>query len=466
MLADGGPGHPPGPAAPQTLNPLEQRMHSSTSPSTSRAIRLGVIADDFTGGTDIAGFLVENGLSVIQLSDVPALDAAVDSEAVVISLKSRSCPPEKAVRMSLAALRYLRERGCERFFFKYCSTFDSTARGNIGPVTDALLDELGQDFTVVCPALPVNGRTVYHGYLFVNNVPLNESGMRDHPITPMRDANLMRLMEAQSKGKAANIPAAVVDEGPEAVAAAIKALRSNGARYAVTDALTTAHLFTLGSAALALPLVTGGSGLGAGMATALTQGKTAGNEAAASGKPHNGGKSVVLSGSCSQMTNAQVAVYAAEAPALAVDVARCLENPQKYAEEAAAWVRAHWGKRWAPLVYATAPPEQLKESQGRFGAERASLAVEACFAHLAAVLKDLGADHFIVAGGETSGAVMQSLNVSALRIGPQIAPGVPWVRAAGATGAGDAPLALALKSGNFGDERFFFTAQSFYEAAE
>ncbi|MBO1073681.1 3-oxo-tetronate kinase [Roseomonas marmotae] len=414
-------------------------------------MRLGVIADDFTGATDIAGFLVANGLRTVQLNGVPPADLQVDVDAVVISLKTRSCPVEEAVSQSLASLDWLRARGCPQFFFKYCSTFDSTPKGNIGPVTDALLEALGEDFTVICPVLPVNGRTIYNGYLFVNGVPLDESGMRHHPVTPMTDANLMRLMDAQSQGKTGNVPSTVMDQGPDAVRAALAALKAKGFRYAVLDALNDAHLVVMGQAVADMKLVTGGSGLADGMARAWA-GTGDAAAAAAEGRPARG-RAVVLSGSCSQMTNAQVAAYRQSAPALAVSVERCLSDAEGYAEELAAWVLAQPKDGLAPLVYATTEPAKLKELQERFGAAEASEAVERLFGALAKQLEAAGFDQFIVAGGETSGIVTQSLGIGGFHIGPQIAPGVPWVRAVGK------PLSLALKSGNFGQERFFFEAQ-------
>jgi uncharacterized protein YgbK (DUF1537 family) len=414
-------------------------------------MRLGVIADDFTGATDIAGFLVANSLRAVQLNGVPPADLRVEADAVVVSLKTRSCPVPEAVSQSLAALEWLRARGCQQFFFKYCSTFDSTAQGNIGPVTDALLDALGQDFTVICPMLPVNGRTIYNGYLFVNGVPLDESGMRHHPVTPMTDANLMRLMEAQAQGKAGNVPSSVMDQGPAAVRAALAALKANGIRYAVLDALNDTHLVTMGEAVADMPLVTGGSGLADGMARAWTGTGTAAN-AAAEGKPAKG-RVIVLSGSCSQMTNAQVEAYRAEAPSRIVSVERCVADAASYAAELAEWVLAQPRDGLAPLVYATTAPAELQAMQERFGAARASEAVERTFGLLAKRLEQACFDQFIVAGGETSGVVTQSLGIGGFHIGPQIAPGVPWVRAVGK------PLSLALKSGNFGQERFFFDAQ-------
>ena len=413
---------------------------------------LGVIADDFTGATDIASFLVENGLSTVQLNGVPDSDAAVEAQAVVISLKSRSCPTEQAVAQSLQALAWLQRQGCQRFYFKYCSTFDSTARGNIGPVTDALLDALGESQTVISPALPVNGRTVYQGYLFVMDQLLSESGMRNHPVTPMTDSNLLRLMEAQAAGRCGLIDAAVMDTGADGVRARLQQLAQQGVRYVVLDTLNEQHLLTQGAALKAMKLVTGGSGLAIGLARQWAQpGQT---QAQAAGAPQ-GEKAVVLSGSCSTMTNKQVARYRQQAAAQAIDVARCIGEDERarYARELSDWVQAQRGDL-APLLYATAEPEALRQTQQQYGVDIASQAVEALFAALVQLLHQAGFRRFIVAGGETSGVVTQALAIRGFHIGPCISPGVPWVRAI------EQPVSLALKSGNFGDENFFARAQT------
>ncbi len=411
-------------------------------------MKIGVIADDFTGATDIAGFLVAGGLTTTQMIGVPNADAQVDADAVVISLKSRSNPAAEAVADSLAALDWLRARGCAQIFQKYCSTFDSTADGNIGPVADALMAALGTDITVICPALPVNGRSVYLGHLFVGRDLLQDSGMRDHPITPMRDSSLIRLMEGQAQRRCGLVDAATVDQGPQAVRDRIDTLRADGVRYAVLDAISDAHLATLGQAVADMALVTGGSGLGYGIACAVSGGADA--QAQDAGAPL-AGPAVVISGSCSVMTNRQVAAYRVLAPTLDVDVKRCLADAEAYGAELAEWVLAQ-PKGHAPLITATAEPARLREIQARHGAA-ASDAVERTFAAAAARLAQGGITRFIVAGGETSGSVTQALQVTGFAIGPQIAPGVPWVRAL------DKPLSLALKSGNFGPETFFADAQ-------
>ncbi|KXF82429.1 3-oxo-tetronate kinase [Enterovibrio coralii] len=415
---------------------------------------LGVIADDFTGASDIAGFLVENGMRTVQLNGVPTLDTDIDADAVVISLKSRSCPVNEAVSDSLAALTWLQQKGCQQFYFKYCSTFDSTAKGNIGPVTDALLDALGETFTIVCPALPVNGRTVFNGHLFVLGEPLNESGMRHHPVTPMTDSSVVRLMKAQSRGEVGLVNYQTISSGCAQTRSKFEELQSQGIRYAVVDAINAEHLHTLGEAAKHLKLVTGGSGLASGIAKNWAGHLADQSEAKAAGYPKKG-KTVILSGSCSVMTNKQVAVYQAKAPHYAIEVEACLSD-EAYGQEVCEWVLANLDDEYAPMVFATAEAEKLKAIQEKHGAEASSLAVERLFSQLAHQLKEQGVKNFIVAGGETSGTVTQSLAVSGFHIGPQIAPGVPWVRAL------DGDLSLALKSGNFGDEAFFEKAQEFF----
>ncbi len=414
-------------------------------------IKIGVIADDFTGATDIASFLVENGLPTVQINGVPTGKMPEAIDALVISLKTRSCPVVEATQQSLAALSWLQQQGCKQIYFKYCSTFDSTAKGNIGPVTDALMDALDTPFTVFSPALPVNGRTVYQGYLFVMNQLLAESGMRHHPVNPMTDSYLPRLVEAQSTGRCGVVSAHVFEQGVDAVRQELARLQQEGYRYAVLDALTEHHLEIQGEALRDAPLVTGGSGLAIGLARQWAQEN--GNQARKAGRPL-AGRGVVLSGSCSQMTNRQVAHYRQIAPAREVDVARCLsiETLAAYAHELAEWVLGQESVL-DPLVFATASTDALAAIQQQYGAQKASQAVETLFSQLAARLAAEGVTRFIVAGGETSGVVTQSLGIKGFHIGPTISPGVPWVNAL------DKPVSLALKSGNFGDDAFFSRAQ-------
>lgn len=424
-------------------------------------ITLGVIADDFTGATDIASFLVNNGLPTVQLNGVPGAGFQVAAQAVVISLKSRSCPASQAVADSLQALEWLQQQGCQQFYFKYCSTFDSTEHGNIGPVTDALLEKLGETQTIVSPSLPINGRTVYQGHLFVMDQLLSESGMRHHPVTPMTDSNLLRVMEKQAQGRCGLVPYSVMEQGAEAVRQRLQDLKSQGTRYAVLDALNEQHLLIQGEALRDMKLVTGGSGLAIGLARQWASVTPHSQQATDAGHPH-AGPAVVLSGSCSVMTNKQVARYLQQAAGQAIDVARCLKSEaeqQAYVQELTDWIATHRHDELAPLLYATSSPETLADIQQRFGSEASSKAVEQLFADVAGNLQQRGFERFIIAGGETSSIVAQTLGVQAFHIGPTISPGVPWVRST------DHSLSLALKSGNFGDENFFARAQKEFNDA-
>lgn len=422
------------------------------------SIQLGVIADDFTGATDIAGFMVQSGWKVVQLLNEPDENTVIpkDVDAIVVSLKSRSCPVDEAISASLNTCQWLKNQaGCHQIFFKYCSTFDSTEKGNIGPVTDALMKALKAEITVVTPALPVNGRTVIHGHLFVNGKLLNESGMQDHPVTPMADANLLRVMEKQSQGQAGLVDLVTVLQGADAIKSQLTTLQNQGVRYAITDAITMENLLPIAQAAKDLPLLTGGSGLGAAIATVQTgiawQRDTAlGEKPAATQR-----KAVILSGSCSQMTNAQVNTYTAIAPSHQVDVGECLSNPD-YAKTLSAWVVKHQSNPLAPMLYATLPADKLKQVQQQYGMQQSSESVEKLFGEVVSLLKQQGFNTFIIAGGETSGKVVQSLGTQQLSIGAPIVPGVPWVKD---RLSGDW---LALKSGNFGQENFFQEAQEMY----
>lgn len=416
---------------------------------------LGVIADDFTGATDIAGFLVENGMRTIQVNGVPSQPLETNADAVVVSLKSRSCPTEQAIADSLQALEWLKQQGCQQFYFKYCSTFDSTAQGNIGPVTDALLNALGEDFTIVCPALPVNGRTVFNGHLFVMGQLLSESGMRHHPVTPMTDSNLIHLMDAQSQGETGLVNYQTIEQGVSHIQARFAQLKSEGKRYAVVDAFTAEHLDAIGASITQLKLITGGSGLAAGIAKNWDEHLQDQTDAKQAGYPHKAA-TVIFSGSCSVMTNQQVNTYKNKAPHFAINIEQCL-NQKDYSDEVFDWVVSHLNQEMAPMVYATADANELKNIQQQYGAQASSESVEQLFSQLAMKLQAFGVRNFIVAGGETSGVVTQSLQVDGFHIGPQIAPGVPWVKSI------NSDLSLALKSGNFGNDTFFTTAQEYFK---
>ena len=415
---------------------------------------LGCIADDLTGATDLGINLSREGLSVIQVNGVPgpALDVPV-ADAVVVALKSRTIATADAVAQSLAALAWLHGRGAERIYFKYCSTFDSTPRGNIGPVTEALRTVLGVAPgalpTPATPAYPRNGRTVYLGHLFVGDVLLSDSGMRKHPLTPMTDANLVRVLAAQTTGRVGLVPYADVDAGAAAVRARLDVLAAEGFTHAIVDATRDEHLVAAGRACLDLPLTTGGAGLALGLARALRDRAHAGGGAWTTPSPR--GPVAWLSGSCSEATLAQLAAVRDTVPSFRLDPLLLAADPDLAPRIAALAVSALGEK--PVLVYATAAPGAVAEAQRVLGVERAATLVEDAFRRIARALADAGVRAFVVAGGETSGAVVDTLGARALAIGPEIDPGVPWTRAVGGE-----PLWLALKSGNFGGPDFFSKA--------
>jgi uncharacterized protein YgbK (DUF1537 family) len=418
-------------------------------------IRLGCIADDFTGATDLANNLVRAGMRTVQTIGVPEGAAQIgDADAVVVALKSRTVPPEEAIAQSLRALDWLRTQGASQIYFKYCSTFDSTPRGNIGPVAEALMDALGVDFTIATPAFPDNQRAVFKGYLFVGDGLLSESGMRDHPLTPMTDANLVRVLQAQSRRAVGLIDHVTVAAGKPAISARIQDLRQAGVGIAIADAVSNDDLLRLGAAVKDLPLVTGGSGLAIGLPAnfGLTP------SVAAERLPAPQGARAIVSGSCSQATLRQVRHYIdAGGAALAVDPLRVAQSAEE-AARALEWARPRLALG-PVLLYSTAAPDAVRRAQESLGADRAGALVEAALANIASGLVEAGVRQLVVAGGETSGACVQALRLAQLQIGTQIDPGVPWCHARGADASVPA-LHVALKSGNFGADDFFVRAFS------
>lgn len=414
---------------------------------------LGCIADDFTGATDLASMLVRGGMRTVQTIGLPAAGVQVEADALVVALKSRTIPADDAVRQSLNALEWLRAQGCRQFFFKYCSTFDSTDKGNIGPVADALLDALKDDFTIACPAFPEIGRTIFRGNLFVGDKLLNESGMENHPLTPMTDPDLVRVLQRQTKSRVGLIRYDTVTKGTEAIRARIEELKEDGVRLAIADAMSESDLFTLGKACRDLTLVTGGSGIALGLPQNFHSADLLVYAGHADDLPKIDGKAVVLAGSASMATNAQVAEWRASRPSFRIDP-MTLSRGESVVENAVQFARSHDNE--TVLIYATSSPDEVKAVQRKQGVEKAGHLVENALASIALKLRDAGLRKFVVAGGETSGAVVQALNVRLLRIGSQIDPGVPVTQSIGANG--EAPLALVLKSGNFGAVDFFVKA--------
>jgi len=418
-------------------------------------ILLGAVADDFTGATDLANTLVKAGMRTVQLLGVPRRDLPVpDVDAVIVALKSRSNPAAEAVSMSLAALDWLRRAGARQFYFKYCSTFDSTSKGNIGPVADALCDALGTDFTVFNPAFPTNKRTVYQGYLFVGDMLLSESSMRHHPLTPMTDPSLVRVLQQQTPRKVGLVPVSIVNRGPAEVRAAMERLRQEGARHAVLDSLSDEHLQVLGEACSDMPLVTGGSGMAMGLpANFVRSGELVPGQAMR--LPDIAGHAAVIAGSCSAATLSQVEHMKRTHDTLAIDP-MALADGRDVVAEALQWAQERLSNK-PILIYSSGTPDQVAEVQARLGREHAGALVEETLSQIARGLVARGVRRLVVAGGETSGAIVSALGVEGLMIGAEIDPGVPWTAS-----LGEPRLALALKSGNFGTTDFFSKAFAKY----
>jgi 3-dehydrotetronate 4-kinase len=413
------------------------------------SLLLGCIADDFTGATDLASMLVRHGMATVQLIGVPERDLdAGDAQAVVVALKSRTIPAAQAIDQSLVALAWLQAQGARQILFKYCSTFDSTDQGNIGPVSEALLDALGADFTIACPALPENGRSVYMGHLFVGERLLSDTHMRQHPLTPMSDSNLVAALGRQSRAPVGLVPYPVVERGPEAIRTRFAELRRAGVRQAIADATSERHLVDLGTAAADLALITGGSGIAMGLPGNFRRAGRLAETGEADLLPAVGGHAAALAGSCSAATLEQIERFAASGAVLALDPLALVRDGAEV-ERAIAWAEQRLSE--APvLIRSSALPEEVANVQAALGRERAGAAIEAAMARIARALVERGVRRLVVAGGETSGAVVAALGVRGLRIGPPIDPGVPWT-----VSLGEPHLALALKSGNFGAPDFF-----------
>ena len=418
-------------------------------------ILLGCIADDVTGGTDLCENLVLNGMRTVQILGLPD-EALLDSireeaDALVISLKIRTVPAKEAVASSLAALAALREAGCRQFFWKYCSTFDSTPEGNIGPVADALRKELGENAAIVCPAFPENGRTVYQGHLFVHDVLLENSHMRHHPLTPMVESDLRHILGKQTPFPCGLLPLQAVRGGTEEMKRRWDSLVMAGAAHVIADAITSEDLHSLGRLCADHRLVTGGSGIARGLPANFRKKGVLGETE--EHIPFEGeGTGIVLAGSCSAVTLEQIRTFQSASPGFAIDPLR-LQDGGEHLEEAVAYAKQGLSRQEPVLIYSSAEPSRIEKVQAVLGREMAGRLVEEALAKIALEMAREGIRRFVIAGGETSGAVMSAFGIRALRIGKSIAPGVPWVSTLGKN-----PMFFALKSGNFGAPDFFFTA--------
>ena len=406
---------------------------------------LGCIGDDFTGSSDLANTLAKAGMAVVQYSGVPSAPAAASVEAGVIALKSRSIPVAAAIEQSLEALEWLQDQGCKQFFFKYCSTFDSTDEGNIGPVAEALAAALSADQVIVCPAFPGTGRAVFQGHLFVKDQLLSDSPMKDHPLTPMRDADLRRVLARQSRGAVGHVPMSIVAAGNDAIRHALGVEAGQNRKLIVVDAIHDDDLMAIGAAAQDLVLITGGSGVAMGLpANFAKSGLISGTKSDWQGQS---GRCAVLSGSCSEATRKQIATHATTGAQYEIDVARVMRG-EVTVDGLVGWLLAQDG---LPVLYSSATPKSVQDVQAEFGVKAVADRLDHLFGDLAKALVAAGVERLVIAGGETSGAVVEALGLTALSMGPEIDPGVPAMRAG-------PNLTIALKSGNFGADDFFVKA--------
>ena len=417
---------------------------------------LGCIGDDFTGSSDLGNTLAKAGMKVVQYVGVPDGPADSSVQAGIVALKSRSVPAAEAVAQSLTALDWLLAQGCQQILFKYCSTFDSTPEGNIGPVAAALADALDAAQVIFCPAFPTTGRSVYQGHLFVGDQLLSDSPLKDHPLNPMTESDLRRWLGMQTGQPVGHVAADVVFAGAAAIKAGLQAEQDAGRREIIVDAITDNDLLEIGRAAAGLPLLTGGSGIAMGL-PANFDGIELVSDQAGQWQGQTG-PCVAVSGSCAQATRQQIAAHQAAWPALNLDPEAVITKnytPAQALDWALSCLRADPGT--IPLIFSAVEPEQLKQIQAAYGRQRAAEAFEGFFSDLAQALLAEQISRLIVAGGETSGAVVEALAIQQLEIGPEIDPGVPALRARTASGT---DLVIALKSGNFGATDFFEKAAS------
>ncbi|BAT60683.1 hypothetical protein GJW-30_1_03232 [Variibacter gotjawalensis] len=405
---------------------------------------LGAIADDFTGASDLANTLAKGGMKTVQFVGVPR-EKGIACDAGVVALKTRSIAVKDAVAQSIEALDWLLAQGCEQILFKYCSTFDSTKEGNIGPVAEALLDKMKAPIAVVCPVFPATGRTLFDGHLFVLGKLLSESGMEKHPLTPMTDPNIQRWLRYQTKGEVGLVPYSTVRQGSAAIKTTLDKLAGEGTRLAVVDAVADEDLLAIGSAITGHKLVTGGSGIALGLPENFRKAGKLGAQGSAFSA--TSGPGVVLSGSCSNQSRAQVVAYTAKHPGIHVAPDELMSGAMSVDR---AFTEAMQRLAHQPMIYTTADPAEVGDAQKRYGREKIAEAIEDFFGELAVRLAHAGARRIVVGGGETSGAVVTALEIDAFAIGPEIAPGVPALAETGERG-----LRLALKSGNFGGTDFY-----------
>ena len=415
-------------------------------------MKLGIIGDDFTGSSDIANNLKKSGMQVSMYAGIPTLLPSEikkeSTDAAVIALKTRTIPIEEAISESLKALAWLKDCGCEQFIFKYCSTFDSTKKGNIGPVTDAIMEELNTDFTIACPSFPDAGRTVYFGHMFVNGKPLNESGMENHPLTPMTDHNLVRWLNYQTKDNVGLIDFQTISKGANSIKERIQTLKTDGYKYAIVDTIKNDDFEIICNGVKDLPFLTGGSGIALGLPKIY---KDRGLLSATNFEiPKNNSNAIILSGSCSVATINQINIYKEKNPSLYISPDEVINN-EDLVEKVFSWIKDN--ETLSPLIYSSSDTKTVTEKQKQYGQEILANKIETFFELLSKKLVKDNFGTFISAGGETSGAVIKGLGVQELKIGEEISHGVPALWSPHSNG--NKPISVTLKSGNFGQTDFF-----------
>ena len=412
---------------------------------------LGIIGDDFTGSSDIANNLKKSGMQVSMYAGIPPLNkktSLTNADAAVIALKTRTIPINDAVSESLKALEWLKNAGCSQFIFKYCSTFDSTKEGNIGPVTDAIMEELNVDFTIACPSFPDAGRTVFCGHMFVNGKPLNESGMEKHPLTPMIDNNLIRWLNFQTKHNVGLIDYETINCGVKSVTNKVNILKNEGYKYAIVDTINNDNFDVICNGVKDLQFLTGGSGIALGLPKIYKKEGLLSDEEFQI--PENSTNAIILSGSCSSATLNQIEVYKKENPSYFISADEVMNN-ENLIEDVIKWIKNN--ETLSPLIYSSADPKIVKEKQTRYGQEILANKIESFFEKLSNKLLNHTFGIFISAGGETSGAVVNGLGLQEFKIGQEISHGVPALWSPNSNC--NKPVSVTLKSGNFGQIDFF-----------
>jgi len=403
------------------------------------------LADDITGGMELAAVLAGQGVDCSFVTNPDRVQ--LNREAVVIAQKTRTCAPRDALRMTACGLRAAMRANAAQIFFKYCATFDSTAKGNIGPCADFIARELGVDFTLFVPSFPEAERYVFQGHLFVQDRLVSESPKRFDPLTPMTDPDLVRVLQAQTAVVVGRLPLSILHRGPAAAEVHLTALRHDGVGYAIADAISNDDLAALAELTAEWRFMTGNSTI-AGFYPPIwrRQGLIPPDRGPPSLPPIDG-PAVVLAGSCADRTLEQLVAFEHHRPVIRIDP---LEAAQRdLVPELFAQVQARLAD--GPIAIASsARPADVKNVQDKLGVTGAAATIEDLLGRLASQLRRAGVRRFLVAGGETSGAILDHLGIESMQVGRYEAAGVGR-----AVSEQENPIALCLKSGKLGPVDMF-----------